>query len=295
LNEAELKNIAEKGNGIYQLFTSTDDVVANLVNRLQGMEQRTVTENSLVNYQNYFPWFLAAALLLIFIESFVSEIKNTATKIKVGINKVAILIVFIFSSTKVIAQNDNALLNKGNEAYKKKQFDIAAANYEKAISKNPGNVKAQYNLGSAFYKSGKAEDALKAYNMALQKSRSVNDKADTWYNKGVVLQNNKKLPECIEAYKNALRLDPADEDARLNLQKALQQRKQQQEKKDKEKKQPKEDQNKKEQEQPKPQSSKMSKQDAEEKLKALLQQEKNLQEKLRKVNAASPDKPEKDW
>ena len=32
-----------------------------------------------------------------------------------------------------------------------------------------------------------------------------------------------------------------------------------------------------------------------EKLKALLQQEKNLQDKLQKVNAASPNKPEKDW
>ena len=47
--------------------------------------------------------------------------------------------------------------------------------------------------------------------------------------------------------------------------------------------------------QPKPQPSKLTKQDAEEKLKALLQQEKNLQEKLRKVNEASPTKPEKDW
>ena len=37
------------------------------------------------------------------------------------------------------------------------------------------------------------------------------------------------------------------------------------------------------------------KKEAEEKLKALLQQEKKLQDKLRKVGAASPDKPEKDW
>ena len=46
---------------------------------------------------------------------------------------------------------------------------------------------------------------------------------------------------------------------------------------------------------PKPQPSKMTKKEAEEKLKALLQQEKKLQDKLRKVNAASPEKPEKDW
>ena len=39
----------------------------------------------------------------------------------------------------------------------------------------------------------------------------------------------------------------------------------------------------------------MTKKEAEEKLKALMQQEKNLQDKLRKVDAASLDKPEKDW
>jgi len=101
-----------------------------------------------------------------------------------------------------------------------------------------------------------------------------------------------------------LKLDPQDDDARQNLQKALQQLKQQQEqqKKDnKQQKKPKEDEKKKEQqkqkeqEQPKPQPSKITKKDAEEKLKALLQQEKNLQDKLRKVNTASPNKPEKDW
>ena len=116
------------------------------------------------------------------------------------------------------------------------------------------------------------------------------------------------MPECIEAYKNSLRLNPADEDARLNLQKALQQQKQEQQQKEKdnkEKKKPKADPEKKDRQKqpednnkndlPRPQPSKMTKKEAEEKLKALLQQEKKLQDKLRKVNAASPEKPEKDW
>jgi hypothetical protein len=116
------------------------------------------------------------------------------------------------------------------------------------------------------------------------------------------------LPECIDAYKNALRLNPADEEARFNLQKALQQQQkeqQQKDKDDKDKKKPKDDPKQKDKqkqqedkdknEQPKPQPSKMTQKEAEEKLKALLQQEKNLQNKLRKVDAASPNKPEKDW
>jgi len=142
---------------------------------------------------------------------------------------------------------------------------------------------------------------VKAYDNSLSNSTSKEDKARAFYNKGVVLQNNKKIPECIEAYKSALKLNPNDEDARQNLQKALQQQREQQKKDNKDKKEekkPKEDNNKdkpKEEQQPKQQKSKLTKQDAEEKLKALLQQEKNLQDKLRRVNPSSSAKPEKDW
>src|SRR5690606_3600765 len=112
--------------------------------------------------------------------------------------------------------------------------------------------------------------------------------------KGVVLQNDKKLPECIDAYKNALKLDPNNEDARQNLQKALKQQQQQKQKEQKDKKEEeKEKQNKDQEQKPRPQPSKMDKKDAEEKLKALLQKEKNLQDKLHKVNSNSPNKPEK--
>ena len=139
----------------------------------------------------------------------------------------------------------------------------------------------------------------------MSNAPSKEDKSKSFYNKGVVLQNNKKLPECIEAYKNALKLNPQDEDARQNLQKALQQQKQEEKKEDKDKKKdkkPKDDKKQKDKpkeeeknQQPKPQPSKLTKQDAEEKLKALLQQEKNLQDRLRKVNTATSAKPEKDW
>lgn len=224
---------------------------------------------------------------------------------KKKMNSISFLLIFLLFSFVTFAQNENQWIKKGNEAYNKKQYQVAGDNYKKAAEKNPMNEKAQYNLGNALYKNEKPEEAIAAYDAAIQNSRLPIEKSGTFYNKGVVLQNNKKLPECIEAYKNTLRLNPADEDARLNLQKALQQQKQQQQndKDNKDKNKPKDDPKKRDQQKqpennkdlPKPQLSKMTKKEAEEKLKALLQQEKKLQDKLRKVNAASPEKPEKDW
>lgn len=308
LNEAELMGIAQKGNGLYQLYTNTDNVVSKLAAQLNSMDERTVTEDSLVNYKNFFQYFLLLTLLLLVIEMLLSE-RLTAAKNKKELSKIAglvLIIVFQLPYTG-FAQSDKVILKKGNEAYQKNEFEKAAEQYRKVTAKTPDNATAQYNLGNALYKNSKTEEAVTAYESAVKNLTVKEDKAKAFYNKGVVLQNNKKLPECIDAYKNALKLNPQDDDARQNLQKALQQLKQQQQqqKENKEQKKPKEDQKKKEQEkkkdeeqknqQPKPQPSKITKKDAEEKLKALLQQERNLQDKLKKVNAASPNRPDKDW
>ena len=225
LNETELKSIAANSNGIYQLFSNSDEVVSQLEKQLKGMGQKTIKENSLVNYESFFPWLLAIVLLLLFADFLISEIKsvkkNQLLKVKTKIEPIAFsfLLTLLFSTT--FAQNDNQLIKKGNDAYNKKQYDIASDIYRKASEKNPGSQKASFNLGNAFYKSGKPEEALMAYEAAIQNSKLPTDKSGAFYNKGVVLQNSKKLPESIDAYKSALRLNPTDEDARLNLQKAL--------------------------------------------------------------------------
>ena len=305
LNEEELKSIAAKGNGLYQLFSNTDEVVDNIKTQLQSIGQRSISENSLINYKNYFPWFLVTMLILLLIEFFMSEIK-TVSKIakKAVINRPALLLFLFFFPMVTFAQNTNTLIKNGNDAYNKKEYDAAVENYKKVAENEPDNEKALYNLGNALYKKGTADEALPFYDAAIKSSKLITAKEEAWYNKGVVYQNTKKLPESINAYKNALRLNPKDEDARFNLQKALvQQQQQQQKEKDdnKDKKKPKDEKKQKQKEdkekneQPKPQPSKMTQKEAEEKLKALLQQEKKLQNKLRKVDAASPIKPEKDW
>lgn len=292
LNEAELKMIAQKGNGQYLLFNNTEAVVSSISSQLGSMDQRTITDDSLINYESYFQYFLAAAFLLLLVELFISErkkVNKTYAKLKPVLS-----ISFIFISTISIAQqNEKALIKKGNEAYRKKDYVKAGNEYTNALAKNPLNPIAQFNLGNALYKTDKKEEAIQAYEKAVKKLDLPVEKANAYYNKGVVLQNDKQLAACIEAYKAALKLAPDNEDARQNLQKALQQQKQQQQKQQTKKQEQQQKQQQKQE--PKPQPSKLTKEDAENKLKALSQQEKNLQDKLHKVNAVSVNKPEKDW
>lgn len=306
LNEKELMGVAEKGNGLYQLLGNTDDVVSRLEAQLNSMDQRTVTEDSLMNYYSYFPWLLGIALVLLVLEILVSERRKIAARSLQNKLKPSAALVLMLLPLLGQAQGDKKIIKQGNDAYSKKEYQAAADNYRKVTAKTESNSTAQYNLGNALYRNSKPDESVLAYDNAAKYEGSAAGKSRALYNKGVVLQNNKKIPECIEAYKQALKLNPQDEDARQNLQKALIQQQQQQKKDNKndkqdqkKKDQQQKDQQKKQQEQDqqqqKPSPSKISKQDAEEKLKALLQEEKNLQDKMKRLNTGSASKPDKDW
>ena len=295
LNEAALKEIATNGNGIYQLYSTPDELSEAISVQLKKMGQRSITESSMMSYQVFFQWFLAAALFLLIVELIVSE-KKINRSLKKPIAALPFFMLINFLPLQSFSQKETSLIKEGNDAFIAKKYALAAENYRNAVTKNPSNAIAQYNLGNALYQDKNTEEALLAYDAAIGKTESPAIKSNAWYNKGLLLQEKNKLAESIEAYKNAIRINPQDEDARLNLQKALQKQKQQQKKEepkkqDNQKQKPKDDK----ENQPKPSPPKMTKKEAEEKLKALLQQEKNLQDKLRKVDVASPQKSEKDW
>ena len=303
LNEKELSAIAKAGDGIYQLYTNTDAVASNIKNQLANSGKETTTSDSLyMSFKQYFQYFLGAAFILLLIEFFFSEKRKSKFK-----NSVA-LFFFIAFSVSSFAQSPKESIIKGNKSYKENNFDAAENAYRDALKNSDTNVTASYNLGNVLYRKDNTEEAVKSYDNAIGNAKSNAIKQEAFYNKGVALQKAKKLPECITAYKNALILNPNDEDARQNLQRALkeqqQQQKQQQQNKNQNKNQNKDqnknqNQNKQDQKknnEPQPQPSKLTKQDAEEKLKSLLQNEKELQDKLHKIKGAPvPNSPEKDW
>ena len=306
LNQDELSNLAKNGNGLYQLYSTTNEVANNIKKQLSGIgKEATISDSSYKAFKQYFQYFLAAALFLLIIEFFISERKRLNKKIA------ATLIIFFFISNTTFAQNAKNEIIKGNEAYKKNNYNAAENSYRDALKIADNNPTASFNLGNTLYRKDNTDEATEAFDNAIKNSSDNVIKENAYYNKGVAYQKAKKLPECIDAYKNALMLNPNDEDARQNLERALkeqkqqQQQQQQQNQKDK-KQQPKPDQKKQDQQnkqdqqkqndQPKPKPSKLSKQDAEEKLKSLLENEKQLQDKLHKIKgAAALDKPEKDW
>jgi tetratricopeptide (TPR) repeat protein len=194
---------------------------------------------------------------------------------------------------EAFSQTQNSLIRKGNQFYKKGEFDKSLSQYEQAFKLDPQNALANYNFGNALFRKEKWEDAEKNFESVITNSKDNDIRQQAFYNKGVSLTKQKKLEESIEAYKNALRLNSNDEDARVNLQKALLELK----KKDESQKQSeqKQEQKPKQKEKPKPQQSKLNKKEVERLLKALHQKEQEVQQKMQKNRPRGVTPPEKDW
>ena len=211
--------------------------------------------------------------------------------------KIGCTIFLFFIAFIANAQQEKPLVIKGNELYKKQQYDKAAEEYKKAAEMNEKNPLALYNLGNALYKGKKTEEAQKVYDNAAENTKEPTAKSRAVYNKGVTLSRQSKLEESIDAYKGALRLVPTDEEARQNLQKALnelkKQQQQQQPKQDK-KKQDNKDKNKQNPNDQPQNKSKLNQKQAEQMLNSLRQEEKKLQKGVQKRNNTGGANS-KDW
>ena len=76
LNEPMLKELAGKANGTYQHLENTDLAVSNILGQINNMEQKSISDQSYINYRSFFQWFLGLALVLLLLDFFISERKR---------------------------------------------------------------------------------------------------------------------------------------------------------------------------------------------------------------------------
>ena len=203
-------------------------------------------------------------------------------------------------------------MRSGNKLYKDSLFVKSEVDYRKALEIAPQSADAIYNLGNALLMQQKAKDAMEQFEAAARIEKDKSKLAEIYHNMGVILQSSKQLPQCIEAYKQALRNNPKDDETRYNLalaQKQLKDQQQQQQNQDQNKEEKQEqkqddkqqnkdqqDQEKKNQQQQQQQNqNQLSKENAEQLLNAVMQDEKNVQDKVKKQIQVSGRKLEKDW
>ncbi|MBC8455423.1 MAG: aerotolerance regulator BatC [Flavobacteriales bacterium] len=128
------------------------------------------------------------------------------------------IIIIFFFSINLFGQDEsyNKHLYDGNINYDK-DFLLAENSYRKAISINSSNIKAPYNLSNKYYEEELYDEALIRQVEALKNAKSNNEKHRINHNIGNILMKKDLCKEALEAYKNALRNNPDDDETRYNL------------------------------------------------------------------------------
>ena len=194
---------------------------------------------------------------------------------------------FFLIAITSIAQQANSYIEKGNEAYHKGDLAAAVENYKNALRKDPENNTARFNLANALQKQNEIKSAQKNYDEVIEKSDINSLKAESNYNKALAALKEKDLVQAVASFKASLKENPSDDDARENLQKAMNELKKQQSQ-SQPKNQNQQPQNPKQQKQPR-----LNKEMMQQKFNELRNQEKQLQQKLQNKN--NTNQQEKDW
>lgn len=129
---------------------------------------------------------------------------------------IAFLLLVFFLTEPVIAQKDHRYLRRGDRNYEENDLGAAEEAYRKALEARE-SAKGTYNLGNTIYKQGRYDEAIKHFEKAAQESLNPQARANAYHNLGNAYFQQNDFAKSVDAYKNALRLNPDDMETKINL------------------------------------------------------------------------------
>lgn len=118
------------------------------------------------------------------------------------------------------------LMHQGNALFRAGQYDRAEKYYLLVLKSQPHNSRAHFNLADTYLAKGNPDAADSLYNIVTQSEKNKQVRSMAWHNRGYICQTaalhdaqkqQQLLRQAIEHYKQALRLNPNDNDTRYNL------------------------------------------------------------------------------
>lgn len=222
---------------------------------------------------------------------------------KQSVTTIILLVIATLCVGQAAAQKmpERALVRKGNRQYERQNYDASIDNYARALQADPANFEAKFNTANVQFRKElieKSEQTLRK--LAQDSTRTDIERGEVAYNLGNTLFVQQKLEEALNCYRDAMRFNPDDKEAKFNyaLTKELlkqQQQQQQQQQQDQnnqnqdnkeqeqnqnEEQQDRENDQNQEQEQQQPQPE-ISEQEQQAMLEAIQAQEDKTQEKLK--------------
>ncbi|MEZ4741850.1 MAG: VWA domain-containing protein [Bdellovibrionota bacterium] len=233
LDERTLQEISLKTKGTYVRSVTGDMDLENIYKggiRANVSDAEFGTSRQRVWYER-FQWFLALALLCLFSEFFWGDNKKKHRILRT--TAIIFLLHFFSSHLAETAMAGGLSPEQAEEAYKNKKFDEAAQGFSDAEIRDPKEAAHPYNRAVSQFQNGDYDKALEGFAKAAQLNKEKFAR-DSYYNMGNAHVAKGELEKAVQAYQQALSIDPNDKDAEENMSwvmKELEKQKQQQQEK----------------------------------------------------------------
>ena len=230
------------------------------------------------------------------------------------INYSMLLLLLTAAASNTAAQEERPHVRRGVALLEQERFAEAEAEFRSALQLKPSSFEAAYNLGTALFRQEKYDEALQQLQATTPFANGDKQRlASLFHNLGNSYLFGQNIDQSIEAYKQALRHNPLDDETRYNLIAAMklkdeqeeqeeeqqdQQEQEQQEQQEQEQEQEEQEQEQEQQDQQQQQqqeSEGISRENAERLLQALEEDEKELLEKMNQNREKQPVRIEKNW
>ena len=151
-----------------------------------------------------------------------------------AIAKYLAIVVLLFVCGEVSAQQmkERGLVRRGNREFRREHFEKSVDSYQRALQHDSTCFEAKYDLASALYRTERYDKAEKTLlSIVGDSTRTEKERGEVAYNLGNTQFAQQKYKEALSSYRQAMRCNPNDEDAKFNYaftKRLIQQQEQQQ-------------------------------------------------------------------
>jgi Ca-activated chloride channel family protein len=227
LDEATLSEMSRLTGGRYYRGSSSDAEIYELADLVSSGGGQLLSSRGYLVREDRYQFPLLPAILLLMAELLVArrrgflaaaarELSASLARLRTLLPGSAAVLALVLLPSAGRADLKSHL-NKGNSLLMKGDIEGARQEYFSAQAEAPDAPEPPYNTGNTYLYEGKLEDALKSFSDAQARARNPQLRSFIAYNRGWALARLGRNPEAIEAFKECLRLSPADEDAKFNI------------------------------------------------------------------------------
>ncbi|MBQ5828060.1 MAG: VWA domain-containing protein [Bacteroidales bacterium] len=226
LDEKILEEVAAAGEGAYIRAGNAEFGLNPIIDELKQLEEQQFRSIVFEDFEEQYMYFFAIALVFFLLEFLVGNKR-------VGKKMFAVVLLLMVSAVSSYAQTDKNEVRKGNRLYKDGNYKEAEVEYRKALIKDSLSLAGNYNLANVMMQQEDAANAELIYaklgdtiskipqevdwkNGSVKVDRKNTLPPDYYHNLGNSFLAQKKYQEAVDAYKNALRRNPGDNETREN-------------------------------------------------------------------------------